>query len=158
MSTSIYPSWRYHRNGKSMLVHHPDHEPQGSDWSATPFRQPALEPKLPECCQKLKDKFDVAWKELLADHKALQKTHADALAQFEVQWDAKVQENIDLQDQWTEKYAALKAKHDALLSAAIAEVGPEKPQQPTEPASDSTDAPAASPEATGKASKKPAKK
>jgi hypothetical protein len=67
---STYPSWRYHRNGKSQLIHNPDQEPQGADWANSPFPQPHSQPKLPECCQKLADKFDAAWAKRTAEDAA----------------------------------------------------------------------------------------
>ena len=110
---SIYPSWRYHRSGKAILVHHPDHEPQGQDWGRSPFPQPAPEPKLPECCQKLKERFDAAWDKRTAEYERLKNDHTDVLARFEDQWTAKVQENAELQAQ----IDALKA--DAPLKAQL---------------------------------------
>jgi hypothetical protein len=64
---SIYPSWRYHRNGSSTLVHNPDQEPQGPDWAESPFPPPPPSEKLNECCKKITAKFDEAWSRKLKE-------------------------------------------------------------------------------------------
>ena len=112
MSQSIYPSWRYHRNGKSFLVRNPDLEPNGPDWAESPWPPIPPEVKLAACCQKLKDKFDAAWKELLNQH-------AQELKEFDAQWQEKVNE-----------CAALQAEIEILKCAASSKPAPETDPKP----------------------------
>ena len=92
-----YPSWRYHRNGKSFVVTHPDLEPQGLDWDSKPWPIEPPKPVLNECCKALKAKFDAAWENIQADR-------AEERAKFD-----------DELRQKTDECAALQAKLDAAL-------------------------------------------
>lgn len=137
------------------IVESPDQE-NPAVWKESPADLPPLpplEPKLPECCQKLKAKFDSAWTKLKQEHADSQAS----LEGFDAQWKAKVEENTMLQgeldnlktahDGLKKLYGDLKSKHDALLAAANAEAAP-----------DPTDVPAASPETPDTAAKPRARK
>ena len=155
-----YPRWQFALIGSKYerrFIRNPDDE-EPAVWKESPADLPPLpppEPKLPDCCQKLKAKFDVAWEKLQQEH-----TNSQAsLEGFDAQWQTKVNENAAIQaeldklktahDALKKLYGDLKAKHDALVSAATAEA-----QSPVEPEpTESPDAPIPAPETPDTAAK-----
>ena len=67
----MFPSWRYHKSGSSLLIHDPDQEPKGEGWRAFPWPPPAVQVKLAPCCEKLKEKFDKSWAGLVTERDLL---------------------------------------------------------------------------------------
>jgi hypothetical protein len=93
-----YPRWQFALiEGKfaQRKIIHPDQE-EPDVWKESPADLPPLpepKPKLNDCCLKLKEKFDVAWAKLKAEHAQ----QAAVIAGFDAQWEAKVQECVGLQ-------------------------------------------------------------
>jgi len=77
----MFPSWRYHKSGSSLLIHDPDQEPKGEGWRAFPWPPPAVQVKLAPCCEKLKEKFDKSWAGLVTERDLLKVALDAALAE-----------------------------------------------------------------------------